>query len=88
MTRTLQGQGGGGDVAEQPIQELSSLRDVQPPPALVARVMTRLAEPRVLTVWQWLRRPFSIELRVSPLTLITLTLGLAAMFVLIGATMK
>jgi hypothetical protein len=88
VTRTLQGQGGGGVVAEQPIQELSSLRDVQPPPALVARVMTRLAEPRVLTVWQWLRRPFSIELRVSPLTLITLTLGLAAMFVLIGATMK
>jgi hypothetical protein len=76
------------DVKEQPIEELSSLRDVQPPPALVARVMTRLAEPRVLTVWQWLRRPFSIELRVSPLTLITLTLGLAAMFVLIGATMK
>ena len=38
MTR-VQGQ---GDVAEQPIQELSSLRDVQPPAALVARVMTKL----------------------------------------------
>src|SRR5262249_46203646 len=43
-------------VNEQPIHELSSLRDVRPPPALVARVMTRLAEPRVLTMWQWLRR--------------------------------
>jgi hypothetical protein len=89
MSRTLQGHGGGGsDVAEQPIQELSSLRDVQPPPALVARVMTRLAEPRVLTFAQWLRRPFPIEFKLSPLTLITLTLALAALFVLIGATMK
>ena len=76
------------EVAEQPIHELSSLRDVQPPPALVARVMTRLAEPRVLTLWQWLRRPFAIEIKVSPLTLISLTLVLAALFVLIGATMK
>jgi hypothetical protein len=75
-------------VNEQPIHELSSLRDVQPPPALVARVMTRLAEPRVLTLWQWLRRPFAIEIKVSPLTLIGLTLALAALFVFIGATMK
>ena len=86
MSRTLQGHGA-GDVAEQPIQELSSLRDVKPPPALVARVMTRLAEPRVLTFWQWMRRPFAIEIKVSPMTLLALTLGLAALFVLIGATM-
>jgi len=85
----LEGHGGGrGDVAEHPIEELSSLRDVQPPAALVARVMTRLAEPRVLTFWQWLRRPFSIEVKVTPLTLLSLTLGLAALFVLIGATMR
>ena len=45
MSRTLQGPGA-GDVVEQPIEELSALRDVQPPAALVARVMTRLAEPR------------------------------------------
>jgi hypothetical protein len=51
-------------------------------------VITRLAEPRVLTVWQWLRRPFAIEIKVSPLTLISLTLALGALFVLIGATMK
>jgi hypothetical protein len=87
MSRTLPGQGGGSDVAEQPIQELSALRDVQPPPALVARVMTRLAEPRALSLWQWVRRPFAIEIRVSPLVLICLTLGLGALFVIIGATM-
>jgi hypothetical protein len=84
MTR-VQGQ---GDVAEQPIQELSSLRDVQPPAALVARVMTRLAEPRTLSAWQWLRRPITIELRLSPLTIMALGLGLAALFVIIGANMK
>ena len=87
MSRTLQGPGA-GDVVEQPIEELSALRDVQPPAALVARVMTRLAEPRPPSMWQWLRRPFSIEIRLSPLVLICLTLGLGALFVLIGATMK
>jgi hypothetical protein len=79
---------GQGDVAEQPIQELSSLRDVQPPAALVARVMTRLAEPRTLSVWQWLRRPITIEIKLSPLTIMALGLVLAALFVFIGATMK
>ena len=87
MSRTLQGHGG-SDVAEQPIEELSSLRDVKPPAALVARVMTRLAEPRVLTFGQWMRRPFAIEIKLSPMALLALTLGLAALFVLIGATMK
>ena len=87
MSRTLQGPGG-GDVAEQPIHELSALRDVQPPAALVARVMTQLAEPRPPSMWQWLRRPFPIEIRLSPLAIIALTLGLGALFVLIGATMK
>ncbi|HXU05440.1 MAG TPA: hypothetical protein VN903_30990 [Polyangia bacterium] len=79
---------GAGDVAEQPIHELSALRDVQPPPALVARVMTKLAEPRPPSMWQWLRRPFPIEIRLSPLAIIALGLGLAALFVLIGANMK
>jgi hypothetical protein len=86
MTR-MQGPGA-SDVAEQPIQELSSLRDVQPPAALVARVMTRLAEPRQLSVWQWLRRPISIEIRLTPLTILVVALGLATLFVLIGANMK
>jgi len=88
MTR-MQGAGqGAGDVAEQPIQELSALRDVDPPAALVARVMTRLAEPRPPSVWQMLRRPITIEIRLSPLTIVVLALGLAALFVLIGANMK
>jgi len=87
MNRTLQGPGG-GDVAEQPIHELSSLRDVQPPAALVARVMTQLAEPRQQSMWQWLRRPIPIEIRLTPITIIALTLGLAALFVLIGVTLK
>jgi hypothetical protein len=87
MSRPLQGPGP-ADAAEKPIHELSMLRDVQPPAALVARVMTKLAEPRLPSMWQWLRRPFPIEIRLSPLTVICLTLGLAALFVLIGATMK
>ena len=86
MSRTLPGQGG-SDVAERPIEELSALRDVQPPAALVARVMTRLGEPRAPSLWLWLRRPFSIEIKVTPLVLICLTLGLGALFVIIGATM-
>jgi hypothetical protein len=87
VSRTIQGGPGVGDLTEQPIQELSALRDVKPPPALVARVMTQLAEPRQPSIWQWLRRPFAIEIKLSPLVLICLTLGLGALFVLIGATM-
>ena len=87
MSRTIQGPGA-GDVAEQPIHELSALRDVQPPAALVARVMTQLADPRPPSMWTWLRRPLRIELKLSPLAIIALTLGMAALFVLIGATMK
>jgi hypothetical protein len=87
VSRTLQGPGG-GDVAEKPIHELSALRDVQPPAALVARVMTQLAEPRQQSMWQWLRRPIPIEIRLTPIAIIALMLGLAALFVLIGATLK
>ncbi len=39
-------------------------------------------------MWQWLRRPFPIEIRLSPLRDHRSTLGLGALFVLIGATMK
>ena len=83
----MQGGQSASDVPERPIEELSALRDVQPPAALVARVMTRLAAPRAPSLWPWLRRPFSIEIKVSPLVLICLTLGLGALFVIIGATM-
>jgi hypothetical protein len=76
------------DIVERPINELSALRDVQPPPALVAKVMTQLSEPRLPSMWQWLHQPFPIELKVSPLALITLTLVLGAAFVVIGATLR
>ncbi len=85
MTRTADGP---RDVAEQPIHELSALRHVQPPPALVARVMTKLAEPQPPSLLRWLRRPVPVEIRLSPLAIICLALGLGALFVLIGANMK
>lgn len=87
MNRATDGSGA-GDIVEQPIHELSALRDVKPPAALVARVMTQLAEPRPLSTWQWLRRPIPIEIRVSPLVIICVALALGALFVLIGANMK
>jgi len=70
------------------IAELARLREVKPPPDLVARVMTRLSEPRLPSVWQWLRRPFLIEIRISPLVLIGLALGVGAAFVYVGATLR
>jgi hypothetical protein len=79
---------GGGETIEQPIEELSALRDVDPPAALVARVMTRLAEPRPPSILHWLRRPFAIEIRLSPFAIICLALGLGALFVLVGANMR
>ncbi|HEX2658258.1 MAG TPA: glycogen-binding domain-containing protein [Polyangia bacterium] len=51
---------------EDAVRELAALRDVAVPPALVARVMTQVARPRPPTLWQWLRRPIRLELRVSP----------------------
>jgi hypothetical protein len=85
MTRDASGV---SDVVEQPIEELSALRDVEPPAALVARVMTRLAEPRPPSMWDWLRRPFAIEIKLSPIAIIVVALGLGALFVLVGANMK
>jgi hypothetical protein len=79
------------DALDQPdaqIAELSGLRDVIPPPNLVARVMANLTEPRLPSAWQWLRRPFSIEIRLSPLAWIGLALALAAAFVFVGATLR
>lgn len=77
-----------GLIGERPHQELSTLGKIEPPPAFVARVMTRLAEPRLPSLWQWLRRPFSIEIQLSPMALIVLALSLAAAFVFVGATLK
>ena len=76
------------EAADGQIAELARLREVNPPPDLVARVMTRLSEPRLPSLWQWLRRPFLIEIRISPLVLIGLALGLGAAFVYVGATLR
>jgi hypothetical protein len=64
------------EVAEEPNPDLAALRSIDPPPALVAHVMTRVSETPP-TVWQWLTRPIVIELRISPLGVLTLTVLLA-----------
>ena len=69
--------------------ELGRLRDdVAPPPDLVARVMTRVSEPRMPSFWQWMNRPVQLELRLSPIFLIGLALALAAGFIYVGATLR
>ena len=71
------------------MSELARLRDdVTPPPDLVARVMTRVSEPRLPSVWQWLNRPFLIEVRISPIVIIGLALALGTAFVYVGATIR
>ncbi len=76
--------------AQEPgrLADLAALGDVDPPPNLVARVMTRVSEPRLPSVWEWLRRPFVIEVRLSPLVLIGVALALGAAFVYVGATLR
>jgi hypothetical protein len=73
---------------DQRIDELARLREVDPPPNLVARVMTRVSEPRLPSLWTWLRRPFVIEVRISPLILIAIAFALGIAFVYVGATLK
>ena len=70
------------------LADLARLAEVDPPPNLVARVMTRVSEPRLPSIWQWLRRPFVIEVRISPLVLIGIALALGAAFVYVGATLR
>ena len=79
-----------GDHIRDPgrLDDLAGLGEVDPPPNLVARVMTRVSEPRLPSVWQWLRRPFVIEVRISPLLLIGIAMALGAAFVYVGATLK
>jgi hypothetical protein len=52
---------------DQPIPGLVALRRITPPTSLVPAVMQRIAEPRPLSFWGWLRRPRRFELRFSPL---------------------
>jgi len=70
------------EAASQPVRGLARLRDVIPPPSLVAGVMQRLAEPRPPSLWRWLRRPWVIQLRLSPLSASGLALGVALVAVL------
>ena len=71
------------------MSELARLREeINPPPDLVARVMTRVSQPRLPSLWQWLNRPFLIEIRISPIVIIGLALALGAAFVYVGATIK
>jgi hypothetical protein len=75
--------------ATERMSELRRLRDdVTPPPDLVARVMTRVSEPRVPSFWQWLNRPVQLEMRLSPIFLIGLALALTAGFIYVGATLR
>ena len=67
------------DQDDVPFPGLSALKQITPPASLVPGVMQRIAEPRPLTIWGWLRRPRRLELRVSPLggLLIASAAGLA-----------
>jgi hypothetical protein len=65
------------EVAEEPVPGLADLREIAPPAALVARVMTRVADPATPGAWQWLTRPVKIELRISPLGVLGLSVLLA-----------
>jgi len=68
------------------IPGLSSLREVTPPPSLVAAVMGRIAEPAPPSFWSWLRRPRRLELRVSPLGAVGLAAVTAVGLVLVGGS--
>jgi len=52
---------------EKPILQLRALGAVKPPALLVARVMQKVQEPAPFHLWNWLRTPRKVELRLSPL---------------------
>ncbi len=62
---------------------LAALKQVTPPPSLVPAVMRRIAEPRPVSFWSWIRRPRRIELRLSPLSALLLS-GAACALVALG----
>jgi len=57
---------------DQPVAGLAELRQVTPPAALVARVMTAVAAPRPLTLRQTLSRLLRAELRLSVRTAVVM----------------
>jgi hypothetical protein len=66
-----------------PIPDMARLRDVAPPPSLVAGVMRRIEEPRPPSLWRWLQRPFVIRVRLTPLSASAAALGMALAAVLL-----
>jgi len=66
-----------------PIADLAKLRDVAPPPSLVAGVMRRIEEPRPPSLWRWLQRPFVIRVRLTPMSAGAAALGMALVAVLL-----
>ena len=66
-----------------PIADLAKLRDVAPPPSLVAGVMRRIEEPRPAGLWRWLQRPFVIRVRLTPMSAGAAALGMALVAVLL-----
>lgn len=69
---------------DRPIEGLRELRDVTPPPSLVAGVMTRISVPRRRSFWSWLVRPRRLELRLSPLGVASFGLGVTALALLLA----
>ena len=65
------------EVAEEPVTGITNLRDIAPPPALVAQVMTKVSDPATPTLLKWLWRPIRVELRVSPLGILSLAIIIA-----------
>jgi len=66
-----------------PIPDMAKLRDVVPPPSLVAGVMRRIEEPRPPSLWRWLQRPFVIRVRLTPMSASAAALGMALVAVLL-----
>jgi hypothetical protein len=74
---------------DQPVElaglKLSDLRRITPPPSLVPAVMQRIAEPRPVSFWSWLRQTRRLELRISPLG--ALFVGAAAALALFAVSL-
>lgn len=63
---------------------LASLREVTPPPCLVAGTMRRIAEHPPAGFWNWLRRSRRFELRLSPVAIGVFGLTLAVLGVVLA----
>lgn len=61
------------------LRSLASLREVTPPPSLVAGTMRRIAERPSAGIWNWLRRPRRFEFRLSPVAIGVFGLTVAAL---------